>query len=380
MRNGTPVKDAKAWQLRRRPELVQLFAENQFGKSPGKPKGMSFQVFDKGTPALDGKALRRQVTVYFSADLGGPRMDLLVYLPAQSKKPVPLLLNLSFTANSTTVNDPGVRPGYVWNREKTRVPAASVQGPIGRLDPRPFLDRGIGVATFYYGDVDPDFEGGIGRGVRRLYAKGLEEERASDEWGSIGAWAWAVSRAIDYLETDKGVDDKRIGLIGVSRLGKTALWAGAQDPRIALVIASASGEGGASLSRRNYGENVKHLCVRYGYWFCRYYQNFADDVSRMPVDSHLLIALIAPRPLLLQTGDADFWADPKGEFLAAVAASPVYWLLGKKGLDAEEMPKAGEAILSPVGYVMHKGGHGPLPEDWPVFLQFFEKHLGAGKS
>ncbi len=280
LRDGTPVKDAKTWQQRRRPELLQLFADNQFGKSPGRPKEMSFRVFDKGTLALDGKALRRQVTVHFSADLTGPRMELLIYLPAQAKKPVPLLLNLSFGANSNSVDDPGVRPGYVWTREKARVPASSVQSLGARLDVVPFLNKGIGFATVYYGDIDPDFEGGISRGVRRLYSKGMEDERAADEWGAISAWAWGLQRALDYFETDKGVDAKRVGVIGVSRLGKTALWAGATDTRIALVISSCSGEGGASLSRRNYGETVKHLCARFGYWFCRYYQNFADDASK----------------------------------------------------------------------------------------------------
>ena len=163
-------------------------------------------------------------------------------------------------------------------------------------------------------------------GVRALYLKPGQTEPAPDEWGSIAAWAWGLSRAMDYLETDKGVDAKRVAIMGVSRLGKTVMWAGAHDPRFAMVIASCSGEGGAALSRRNYGETIAHLteATRYPYQFAANYAKFAGDVDDFPVDAHMLVALIAPRPVLLQTGDKDFWSDPKGEFLAAVAAGPVY--------------------------------------------------------
>ena len=186
------------------------------------------------------------------------------------------------------------------------------------------MDAGFGFATVYYGDIDPDFLGGVPHGVRALYLKPGQTEPAPDEWGSIAAWAWGLSRAIDYLETDKGVDAKRVAILGVSRLGKTVMWAGAHDPRIALVIASCSGEGGAALSRRNYGETIAHLTepTRYPYQFAGNYAKYANKVDQFPVDAHMLVALIAPRPVLLQTGDKDFWSDPKGEFLAAVAAGP----------------------------------------------------------
>lgn len=372
--NGKPVTDPKTWREKRRPEIVALFEENQFGRSPGRPAGMSFDVFDKGTPALEGKALRRQVTVYFSPDKSGPKMDLLLYLPAEVRKPVPLLLNLSFTANSSVVDDPGIKPGEVWNREKQRVPASAGRN-FGRLNVLPFLAQGIGVATVYYGDIDPDFAGGVPHGVRALYLNKGQTEPQPDEWGSIAAWAWGLSRAMDYFETDKNVDAKRVAILGVSRLGKTVLWAGAHDTRFAAVIASCSGEGGAALSRRHYGETIKHLAVRYGYQFAGNYAKFGDNVSAFPVDAHMLLALIAPRPVLLQTGDKDFWSDPKGEFLAAVAAEPVYQLLGKDGLGTKEMPAAGQSTLHTVGYYMHAGGHGTIPADWEVFLKFLQMHL-----
>jgi (4-O-methyl)-D-glucuronate---lignin esterase len=374
--NGKPVHDAQTWYKKRRPELVRLFEENQFGRSPGRPAGMSFDVFDKGTPALDGKAIRRQVTVYFSPDKNGPKMDVLLYFPANANKPVPFLLNLSFTANSNAVDDPGIKPGEIWNREKKRVPAPKDRR-FGSLNVLPFLAQGFGVATVYYGDIDPDFLGGIPHGVRALYLKAGQSEPASNEWGAIGAWAWGLSRALDYLETDKNVDAKRVAIVGISRLGKTVLWAGAHDPRFAMVIASCSGEGGAAISRRNYGETIKHLTepTRYPYQFCANYGKYGDRVNEFPVDAHMLLSLIAPRPVLLQTGDTDVWSDPKGEFLAAVAAGPVFKLLGKEGLGTEQMPSAGQPIFHTLGYVMHAGGHGALPSDWELYLKFMQMHL-----
>jgi hypothetical protein len=374
--NGKRVNDAKTWMEKRRPEIVRLFEENQFGQSPGRPAGLSFDVFDKGTPAFDGKALRRQATIYFSSNKSGPKMDLLIYLPANATKPVPLLLNISFTANSNAVDDPGIKPGEIWSREKRRVPATK-DGRFGSLNVLPFLAQGFGVATVYYGDIDPDFLGGVSLGVRALYLKAGQAEPAPNEWGAIGAWAWGLSRALDYFETDKGIDAKRVAIVGVSRLGKTVLWAGAHDQRFAMVIASCSGEGGAAISRRNYGETIKHLTepTRYPYQFCANYGKYGDRVNEFPVDAHMLLSLIAPRPVLLQTGNTDLWSDPKGEFMAAVAAEPVFVLLGKQGLGTDQMPAAGQPILHTLGYAEHAGGHGTVPADWDIFLKFMQMHL-----
>ena len=373
--NGKPVRDAKTWNEKRRPEIVRLFEENEYGRAPGRPADMSFDVFEKGTPALDGKATRRQVTVYFSKDKAGPKMDLLIYIPAGATKPVPLILNVSFSANSSSVEDPGIKPGEVWGRDKKRV-AAPARG-IGGIKPAPFLAAGFGVATLYYGDIDPDFLGGVPFGVRALYLKPGQTEPAPDEWGSIAAWGWGLSRAMDYFETDKDIDARRVAIEGVSRLGKTVMWAGAHDTRFAMVIASCSGEGGAALSRRNYGETIAHLVepTRYPYQFCANYAKYAKHVDESPVDAHMLVALIAPRPVLLQTGDTDTWSDPKGEFLAAVAAGPVFKLLGQQGLDTDQMPAAGVPILHTIGYQMHAGGHGTVPSDWDLFLKFMQMHL-----
>jgi len=373
--NGKRVRDAKTWYAQRRPEIVKMFEEIQYGRAPGKPAGMRFDVFDAGTPAFDGKAVRRQATILFTGDTAGPKADVLLYLPADAKGPVPVLLNASFTANSSTVDDPGIRPGEIWSRDGKRVPAP--KGAFGRLDVLPFLAQGIGVATIYYGDIDPDFATGLPLGIRATYLTPGQTSPAADEWGTIAAWSWGLSRVMDYLETDRGVDAKRVALVGVSRLGKTVLWTAARDTRFAMVIASCSGESGAALSRRNYGETVAHMThpTRYGYQFAPKYATYGDRVAELPMDGHMLVSLVAPRPVLLQTGDTDGWSDPRGEFLAAVAAGPVFELLGAQSLGTTQMPAAGEAILHTLGYEMHSGGHGTVPSDWPVFLRFMQMHL-----
>ncbi|MCX6632954.1 MAG: acetylxylan esterase [Candidatus Solibacter sp.] len=378
--DGRPVRTAKMWTGKRRPEILSLFEENEYGRTPRRPKDMSFEVFDKGTPAMGGKALRRQVTVYFSADKNGPKEDLVIYLPANAAKPVPLLLAINFSPNSAVFDDPDIKLGEMWSRDKKRVPATR-GGVLGRMRIDGLLAKGFGVAGIYYGDIDPDFLGGVPLGVRAKYLKSGQTEPAPDEWGAISAWAWGMSRAMDYLETDKSVDAKRVAIYGVSRLGKTVMWAGAHDIRFAMVIASCSGEGGAALSRRNYGETIAHLTAptRYPYQFAANYGKFAIHVDRLPVDAHMLVALIAPRPVFLQTGDGDGWSDPKGEFEAAVAAEPVYRLFGKEGLGTNRMPEAGHPILHTIGYHMHAGGHGTLAGDWEYFEKFMEMHLQPGR-
>jgi hypothetical protein len=378
MSDGKPVADAKTWLSKRRPEIVKLFEENQYGRTPERPAGMSFDVFDKGTSSFNGKAIRRQVTIYFSKDKSGPKADLLLYLPATAKGRVPVLLNAGFSANNLAVSDPGVKAGWLFDaKKKERTPAVPGKFNFGGVDVLPAIEKGFGIANINYADIDPDAATCLPFGVRSLYLKPGQTEPAPDEWGSISAWAWGLSRVLDYFETDAGVDAKRVALIGVSRLGKTVLWTAAHDTRFALVIASCSGEGGAALSRRNYGETIKHLVepTRFPYQFCANYAKYADHVDQFPVDSHMLLALIAPRPVLLQTGDTDRWSDPKGEFLAAVAATPVFKLLGKDGINTDQMPPAGTPILHTLGYFMHSGGHGMVPSDWEQFYKFMEMHL-----
>jgi hypothetical protein len=375
LNNGQKITDARIWTEERRPELVKLFEEEQFGKVPPAPVGMHFNVFDKASPAFDGRAVRKQVTVYFTKDTLH-KMDLLIYLPAKLSGPAPLLLIINFSANSSVVDDPGVKPGEIWTKEGKKVPAPKAS-PFGKINVDSFILEGIGIATVYYGDIEPDFKAGLQYGIRGVYSK-PGHAVASDEWGAISAWSWGLSLAMDYFQTDKDIDAKRIALQGTSRLGKTVLWTGARDSRFKLVIASCSGEGGAALSRRNYGESINHMTdtSRYYYQFAPARHNYANDPNSSPVDAHMLVALMAPRPLLLQTGDTDYWSDPKGEFLAAVAAQPVYHLFRKKGPETDVMPKAGDtSMLNTLGYYMHAGGHGTVPSDWPVFIAYLKKYL-----
>jgi hypothetical protein len=373
---GERVRDAATWTRVRRPEILRMMESIQFGKAPGKPDKVIVDRFDTGTVALGGKAIRRQTTLYFTDDRRGPKAELLSYVPADANGPVPVLLQISFSPNANVVDDPGIKPGEMWSRDKKRVPAPRTGG-FGQVVPLPFLANGIGFATLYYGDIEPDFKGGIPFGIRGRYLKPGRTEPAPDEWGAIAAWAWGLRRVMDYLETEPAIDAKRVALLGASRLGKTVLWTGATDERFAVIIASVSGESGAALSRRNYGETVRHMTdsTRYDYQFAHNYQSYGDRVNELPFDGHMLVSLIAPRPLLLQTGSTDLWSDPKGEYLSAVAASPVWKLLGKEGLAVDHYPAAGEPVLSTLGYSMHEGRHGILPYDWPIFLQFLQKHL-----
>jgi hypothetical protein len=376
--NGQKVTDAKTWFDQRRPEILKLFEENQYGKTPPKPADMTFDTFDKGTSAFDGKATRKQTTIHLTKDKDAHNIELLEYIPANATGPVPLLLCINFSPNNTMVpSDPGVKVGQTWDaRNKKYVPATNGRG-LGSEPIPDLLAAGFGVAMFNYADVDPDALDSLSGGIRATYLKPGQTKPDPDEWGSISAWAWGISRTIDYFETDSAVDAKRIAIYGVSRLGKTVTWEGAREPRVALVIASCGGEGGAALSRRNYGETIAHLVApsRYPYQFCENYAKWAKDPNTSPVDGHMLIALMAPRPILLQTGTTDNWSDPKGEFEAAVAAGPVYKLLGKDPLDTDKFPDADQDILHDIGYHMHAGGHGTMPSDWPVFIKFMKMHL-----
>jgi hypothetical protein len=374
--NEDPVNSADDWHTKRRPEIAKLFEENEYGRAPATPKAMRFEVVEEGTPCFDGKAIRKQIAIHFGEDEASPALDLLVYLPADAT-PAPVLLNINFMPNNLAVEDPAVKVGRVWDREqKKRVPA---EGParFGRMRVLPTIERGYGIATFNYADVDPDAPGAIAAGVRQQYLSEDASEPAADEWGTIAAWAWGISRVVDYCETDARIDAKRVAITGVSRLGKTVMWAGAHDPRIAMVIASCSGEGGAALSRRNYGETIAHLVepTRYPYQFAANYAKWGADPKAAPMDANLLVALVAPRPLLLQTGNGDKWSDAKGEFLAAVAATPVYELLGATGVEETELPPAGKRVGGTLSYYMHDGGHGLVPTDWDVYLDFMDEHL-----
>ena len=379
--NGDKVTDAKTWITRRRPEILELFKTQVYGIMPAPPKAMSFQVTSSDKKALGGKATRREVSIHFTADKKGPRLDLLLYLPNDADGPVPVFIGHNFRGNHTINADPKISFNKGWMRNgngvvNNQATEATRGTSSSRWDVDAILAAGYGLVTCYYGDIDPDYDDDFQNGVHPLFLKAGQKKPGPSEWGSISAWAWGLSRGLDYLETDKDVDHKRVAVIGHSRLGKTSLWAGASDPRFALVISNNSGCGGAALSRRQFGETVKVINDRFPHWFCDNYTKYNEDLPSMPVDQHMLVALMAPRPVYIASAQEDRWADPRGEFLAGLGAHPVYRLLGKPGLPTTKWPGINQPVAGTIGYHVRSGQHDVTSYDWKQYILFADHHFG----
>ncbi len=382
MADGTKVTNAGMWRMKRRPRILELFRKQVYGRAPvGRPKGMTFKVFDLDRKALNGLAIRKQVTVSFTGKEDGPSMDILIYLPGAAKGPVPTFVVLNFGGNHTIHSDPAIRLSTRWMRNNRKATEQSRGSGYSRFPVEKILSRGYGLATIYYGDIDPDFHDGFKNGVHPVFDQPIKGKRVPDAWGSICAWAWGLSRAMDYFESDKEIDESRVAVLGHSRLGKTALWAGARDERFAFVISNNSGCGGAALSLRRFGETVKRINTSFPHWFCDNFKKYNDEEDRLPVDQHMLIALMAPRPVYVASADEDLWADPRGEFLACKNAGPVYKLLGLKGLDARQMPALNDHVQKGrIGYHVRTGGHGLTEYDWQRYMDFADIHLKGTKQ
>lgn len=371
--------DADTWRKTRRGEILKLYQSQMYGQSPAAPADLKFEVTSVDKAALGGKAVRKEITM----PLFGQPVHLLLYLPAGADKPAPVFVGVNFDGNHSIHTDPGITITEQWtwdgktNSEKLLKPADSTRGKsIGRWPLETILAHGYAVATIPRADIEPDYPGGWKRGVRGAWLRQSgKSELAADDWGAIAAWAWGLSRALDYLQTDPAIDGKRALVIGHSRMGKAALWAGAQDERFAIVISNDSGEGGAALARRCFGETTAVINKKFPHWFCANFQAYSDREEAMPFDQHELLSLVAPRPLYVASAEEDRWADPRGEFLAARHAGRVYALLGLPGLGVEEMPPVSHPVGQTIGYHIRPGKHDINEYDWAQYLDFADRHF-----
>lgn len=358
MQDGRKVTTPEQWYSERRPELLELFETQMYGKAPGRLEDMEWEIAEEG-PALDGKALRRQVRIFFTKN---KYVTVLIYIPEGADGPVPAFMGMNFEGNATVSPDTSIlypepehAKAYGIYKEQPRGNRAS-RWPLEDI-----IGRGYGLVTFHTSDIDPDFDDGFGNGVTPLIYRKGQVYPEPDQWGTLSAWAWGMSRVLDYLETDPDVDAARVAAIGHSRLGKTALLAAARDTRFAMAISNDSGCGGAALSRRRYGETLRSITGTFPHWFCGNFFKYIDNEDSLPFDQHEFLALIAPRPLYVASAENDSWADPVGERLSFQGAQAVYDFLG---LDR-----------SLTRYHIREGAHGITLEDWKHYLDFADDHL-----
>jgi len=377
MSDGRHVTTREQWYNERRPELITLFEQYMYGFLPPPPEELAGKIERNDRTAFNGRAAIKEVTVTFGPpEL--PRIHLMLVVPNRREGPAPVILGLNYFGNHTLVRDPAVGLSTNWMPERGegvvnhRATEASRGTWVDIWQIEKTIERGYAVATFYNGDIDPDRPDQ--RGIQTHYRK----QDPQFDWGTIGAWAWGLQRAVDYLVTDPDLDRNRIIVTGHSRLGKAALLAAAFDQRIALAIPHQAGCGGSAPSRTTIkrAETVKQINDQFPHWFNARFKEFNDQPERLPFDQHCLVALCAPRPVLFSNGRQDTWINPEGQFEVLRAAAPVYRLLEAGDFIGTELPPDGKLIGGTLGFFVRPGGHSLRSEDWTAFLDFADAQLG----
>lgn len=338
-----------------RKQILSVLEREMYGKAPERPARQGFELRERSEDALGGKAIRKQVSIWYESAAGRrDRIELLLYLPKSDKK-VPVFAGLSFGGNSCANVDPKIFESSRWQRTPSTAGSCA-----SRWEAEYVISRGYGTAIAYYGDLDPDFDDGFRNGVHAVYG-----EPKADEWGAIGAWAWGMSRVMDYLEQDPQVDATHVAVNGHSRIGKAAVWAGAMDERFQMVISNNSGEGGAAISRRQSGERTSDLNRNFPHWFNANFRKYSNHEEALPFDSHWVLRATAPRLLYVTSASEDLWADPEGEFLGIVSA----------GMKPRAMLKPGERYFDGrFAYHLREGKHDITRWDWEGFMDFADQH------
>ena len=376
--DGSVIRNASEWELHQRAKILHLFEKYEYGTILSRPDMMRFELLSHRKDALNGTAERKEIRIHCAMNNGKSiAFDLLLYLPLQRNGAVPAFLGLNFKGNhNASPEEDAAITG--WMDGAPVEPGRSKQSY--RNDFENIIRRGYASATICYHDIHPDVTGHTAESVFRLFFEPEEYGNIGKKHSIIGAWAWGLSRALDCLEHESAIDARRVAVYGHSRLGKTALWAGATDPRFRMVISNDSGCGGAALHKRRYGENLSlhfqwHLDRKMPVWFVDAAEQFVFNEEKMPFDQHELLALIAPRPLAVGNAAEDLVADPRGSFLACCAASRIYALYGAEGVGCGEMPPVGSGCGKEIWYHCRPGDHELLPEDWRWYLDFADRYL-----
>lgn len=378
MRNGDRVTTAAQWNSQRKPELKELFQHYMYGCLPPRVKILP-KVDLVDTNFFVGKATLKLVTLGFARPEICP-IHLMIVSP-NMVKPAPVFVALNFNGNHALLSDPRIPlpQGWVDGKEpqvvKNRATDAGRGLETDRWAIEKTIDRGYAIAAFYYGDVEPD-RTNAAEGTRASWHLDIP---SSSRWGAVAAWAWGAQRVVDYVEKDKNLDRKHIAVVGHSRLGKATLLAAAFDDRIGLAFPHQAGCGGTAPSRGKVGESVTRINTVFPHWFCEEFKAFGEQPDRLPFDQNCLIALCAPRPVLVSCAVDDTWSNPAGQFESLQGADPAYRLLGTSGLSAAKPAEPGVLLDSTLGYFIRPGGHSMTAQDWQAFLDFADKQWGTRK-